>query len=302
MASPTADPTRLPLLFLSFTMAFALAFGFGAYGISDVLHAAPWQEADTASGEEATAEAASPDAQDASVTEEVADEPSGEEAEEPVEAAQDVPAETLIVEPEGIAIPHDDHAGSDAHEDHHDGEHHDPFDLSEGNASSTLLSPADLKFDLAIYTVIVFLLLLAGLYKFAWGPISRGLEKREQGIANKIDEANLAATQAAEKLREYEARLATATEEARTIIQQAHQDAQRSSERILAEAQERADRERLRSVADIEAAKNVALESISQKTVDLAMLLAGRIVRKELNETDHTQLIREALEKLPSQN
>lgn len=297
MASPTADPTRLPLLFLSFTMAFALAFGFGAHGMRDMVHAAPWQEADTASGEDATAEAAPPDAQDASVTGEVADEPSGEEAEESVEAAQDAPSETIVVEPEGIAIPHDDHAGSDAHKGHHD-----PFDLSEGNASSTLLSPADLKFDLAIYTVIVFLLLLAGLYKFAWGPISRGLEKREQGIANKIDEANLAATQAAEKLREYEARLATATEEARTIIQQSHQDAQRSSERILAEAQERADRERLRSVADIEAAKNVALESISQKTVDLAMLLAGRIVRKELNETDHTQLIREALEKLPSKN
>src|SRR5690606_32019084 len=131
------------------------------------------------------------------------------------------------------------------------------------------------------------------------GPICRGLAIREEGIAAKIEEAHVAAAQAAEKLKEYESRLAAATEEARTIIQQAHQDAQRSSERMIAEAQERADRERVRSVADIEAAKNVALESLSQKTVELAMLMAGRIVRKELSDSDHAQLIRESLDKLP---
>jgi F-type H+-transporting ATPase subunit b len=206
---------------------------------------------------------------------------------------------------------HDDHGagdhghgahGQDSHGAHGHDDHHDPFDLSEANPSPMLATPADLRFDMAIYTVVVFLLLFAGLYKFAWGPICGALEKRERGIAEQIEAANQAAIAAAEKLRDYEARLSKASEEARAIIQQAHQDAQRSSERMIAEAQERAERERVRSVADIEAAKNVALESISQKTVELAMSLAGRIVRKELSESDHTQLIREALEKMPSRN
>src|SRR6185503_9377613 len=35
-------------------------------------------------------------------------------------------------------------------------------------------NPSEIQTDLAIYTFVVFLLLLAILYKFAWGPISSG--------------------------------------------------------------------------------------------------------------------------------
>jgi F-type H+-transporting ATPase subunit b len=282
MAWSHADPSRFSPASLTWMMTFLFCWSVGTGGVLDTAQAALWQEEPAATSPDTTVE------EESVADESPADEPTSEES-----ATSDPPTE----EEDDVEVLH---AGGHAATGHID--HHDPFDLSEGNASPVLSSPADLRFDLAIYTVIVFLLLFAGLYKFAWGPISRGLEKREHGIAAKIEEANRAAVEAASKLREYEARLATATEESRTIIQQAHQDAQRSSERIIAEAQERAERERSRAVSDIEAAKNVALESISQKTVELAMSLAGRIVRKELNEADHAQLIREALEKLPSRN
>ena len=45
------------------------------------------------------------------------------------------------------------------------------------------------KSDLAIWTAVVFLVLLAILWKFAWGPIAEGLDKREQEIADQIAEA-----------------------------------------------------------------------------------------------------------------
>lgn len=291
-------------------LVLGVLWGVTLLGIPATTLGAPWQE-----------ETSAAPAEEEEAVEEVADDsatsqPEGEapEVDEPERAEEEVEIQEapLPAESEGDApgIGHapgtsaeaDPHGA--AHEGHHDdhGHHHDEFDLSHANAGPNLMSPADLRFDLAIYTVVVFLLLFAGLYKFAWGPICKGLAIREQGIASKIEEANVAAAQAAEKLREYETRLAAATEEARQIVQKAHQDAQRSSERMIAEAQERADRERVRSLADIEAAKNVALESLSQKTVELAMLMAGRIVRKELTETDHDQLIREALDKLPSRN
>lgn len=220
--------------------------------------------------------------------------------------AQETEAETPSAAPEHAAEDAE-HAADAAHADEahaaaDHGEHVDPYDLSHANASENLASPADLRYDLAVYTFVVFLLLLAVLYKFAWGPIAAGLEKRETGIAKKIEEAHLAASAAEARLKEYEAKLAEATAEARSIVSKAMTDAQRASEKIVAEAQERAAREQQRAMADIEVAKNVALESISQKSVDLAMSLAGRIIRKELNEADHAQLIRESLEKLPSRN
>src|SRR4051794_33128053 len=69
----------------------------------------------------------------------------------------------------------------DAHDDQgkHGGGHHDQYDLSHANAGPNLNKPEEFKSDLAIYTFVVFMLLLALLTKFAWGPISQGLAKRE---------------------------------------------------------------------------------------------------------------------------
>jgi hypothetical protein len=41
---------------------------------------------------------------------------------------------------------------------------------------------------------------------------------------------------------------------------------------------------------------------MTHKSVDLAVFVAGRIVRRELTREDHTTLIREALDELPSRN
>ena len=184
-----------------------------------------------------------------------------------------------------------------APEAHPEGDHgaHDPTNLAEGNPSPALPSPADMRFDLAIYTFVVFLILLAILYKFAWGPIARGLDQREETIARQIEEARLASEKAAHQLQEYEARLAAATEEARQIVGQSRKDAEVAKDKIMAEARELAQKERERAVADITSAKNQALAEIAQKSVSTAVTLAGNIIRREVKPQDHEQLIGEAL-------
>ena len=194
----------------------------------------------------------------------------------------------------GHAAPHGDSAAG--------GEHHDTTDLSEGNPTANLANPADLRFDMSIYSALVFCLLLAILAKFAWGPISHGLEKREMGIEAKIEEARLAAEKATEQLKAYEARLAAASEEAVKIVGQARKDAEVAKESIMAEAQTAAQRERERAVADITTAKNQALQEIAAKSVDTAIALAGNIIRREVKADDHKQLITDALNQFPNLN
>jgi F-type H+-transporting ATPase subunit b len=179
---------------------------------------------------------------------------------------------------------------------------HDPHDLSHQNAGEMLESPAEFKSDLAIWTFILFLCLLAVLVKFAWGPIVAGLEKREQAIAAKIEEAQRSAEQAAKQLQQYEARLAAATEEAKDIIAQARREGEVAASRVVAEAQEVASRERQRAIEDITAAKQLAVQEISERSVDLAVSMAGRLIRREVNAQDRAQLIRDALDQIPSQN
>lgn len=198
-----------------------------------------------------------------------------------------------------------DAKGAEAKHDHAHGSHghgEDPTDLSHGNASASLNKPDDLKFDLAIYTAVVFFLLLALLGKFAWGPICKALEDREHGIERQIEEARLGAEKVAEQLRQYEAKLAAASDEAREMIAQARRDGEALREQIVTEAKATAQRERERAVADIASARDVALRDIAQRSVDTAIALASNIVRRELRPQDHQVLVREVLDKLPSQN
>lgn len=199
----------------------------------------------------------------------------------------------------------DEHAkGGPGHDDHAAGGHghHDETDLSHGNASANLASPADLRFDMSIYSFIVFLILLAVLYKFAWGPIATALERREETIARQIEEARLASEKGAHLLREYEARLAAATDEARQIVAASRKDAELAKDRIVAEAREAAEKERERAVSEINVAKNQALDEIAQKSVQTAVSLAGQLIRREVRPQEHEALIGDALSKFQNVN
>jgi F-type H+-transporting ATPase subunit b len=188
------------------------------------------------------------------------------------------------------------------HADHAGGHGHDDTDLGHGNKTAALDSPADLRFDLSIYTFLVFLILLAVLYKFAWGPIAAALEQREETIARQIAEAKLASEKAALQLKEYEARLAAATDEARQIVAQSRKDAEMAKDKIVAEAREAAGKERDRAVAEIGVAKNQALDEIAQRSVQTAISLAGNIIRREVKPQEHEALIGEAVNQFSKLN
>ena len=98
----------------------------------------------------------------------------------------------------------------------------------------------EVRTDLAIYTFIVFLILLGILWKFAWGPIVAGLEKREKGIADNIAAAQRTLEEAKAVLADYQRKLAAAAEDARLMHEQARRDAELSKAEIIAEAKEAA--------------------------------------------------------------
>jgi F-type H+-transporting ATPase subunit b len=179
-------------------------------------------------------------------------------------------------------------------------ETHDSMDLSHLNSSDMLFDPGQWRTDLNIFTMVVFLLLISVLMKFAWGPITEGLDKREQGIANKIDEANRDAEAASARLADYEKKLSEAEVEGQALISKSQQIADENASRIRQEAEADADQQKQRARADIEAARSVAMNELSTHSVDLAVRLAGQIVGRELKQGDHTTLIQEALKQFSS--
>ncbi|HET6882045.1 MAG TPA: F0F1 ATP synthase subunit B [Pirellulales bacterium] len=166
------------------------------------------------------------------------------------------------------------------------------------------LDPSELKGDLAIFTFIVFLLLVGVLWKFAWGPISHGLEKREHHIAEQIAAAERANAEAKQMLAEYERKLASAQDEVRAIIEEARRDAAATQQEILAQARADAAAEMDRAKREVQTAKDQALRELAETSANLAVELAGKIIRTQLDASQHAQLVTEALSQFhaPSPN
>jgi F-type H+-transporting ATPase subunit b len=162
-------------------------------------------------------------------------------------------------------------------------------------------TPLSFKEDLAIWTAVVFLVLLLILWKFAWGPLARGLEKREHGIAEQIAQAEQSNMQAKRLLAQYEQKLADSQEDVRGILEQARRNSEQLGREMLEKAKHEAKAEQQRAVEQIDAATANALKELAEQSSTLAVELAGRILRAELKPEDHAQLIQQAVSNFAQQ-
>ena len=150
----------------------------------------------------------------------------------------------------------------------------------------------------SIAAIIVFLLLVAVLKKFAWGGILQGLQDRENKIKQDLQQAEIAANQAQATLSEYQAKLAAAQEDARRIIDQSRADAQKIAGQIKDQAQNEIDQLRQRAHNDIRIAKEQAVGDVYAQAADLATRVAERILKHEIKAEDHHQLIQDSIAEL----
>jgi F-type H+-transporting ATPase subunit b len=175
-------------------------------------------------------------------------------------------------------------------------------DNTHGFAGPQQLDPLEFRTDIALFTLVVFLMLCAVLYAGAWKPIRQGLELRESSIAEQIEGAKRASQEATAKMAEAQSRLDSAAQQAQEIIAQARRDAESASQRIMAESQAEANRQKDRVLAEIESAKLVALSELGSRSTDIAFSLARGVIGRELRQDDHQTLIQDALRNLPSKN
>jgi F-type H+-transporting ATPase subunit b len=178
-----------------------------------------------------------------------------------------------------------------------EGEHAAETEQVEGHGEEHAGNPNPLGFDpdLAIFTLVVFVVLFSVLAKFAWPAISAALTEREHSIRNNIAEAAAKHEEAKQMLVQYEAKLASAANEVRALLDEARRDAEATKNQILVEAKAAADAERDRALRDVERAAEAAMKDIAEMIANQAVDLAGKVVRRTLSGEQHTQLVREAL-------
>ncbi|MCD4728730.1 MAG: F0F1 ATP synthase subunit B [Pirellulales bacterium] len=149
--------------------------------------------------------------------------------------------------------------------------------------------------DLALWTAIVFLCLVAILWKFAWGPLAAALDKREQKIADDIAGADDANQQAKELLEQHQKKLDEVGDEVRGILEQGRREAEQLGRVLIEKAKKDAELEQQRALGRIETATDDALKGLADRSAAMAVELAGRIVREKLDPKDHTRLIEQTV-------
>ncbi len=143
--------------------------------------------------------------------------------------------------------------------------------------------------------LVAFLIFIAVFWRVALGPITNMLDERSRRIADSMAAAERMRQEMAAATARNEEVLAEARRQAQQIISQAREVADATVNRAQEEAGKQADEYLARAQATLRQETAQARLQLRQELADLAVLAAGRIVKKELDPATQTRLIEETL-------
>ena len=166
---------------------------------------------------------------------------------------------------------------------------HDPG----GGAGPFAINPG-----LIIWTLLVFVILLGLLWKFAFPSIVRSVEERERRIQKQLDDAEKANAEAQRLLEEHKKQIAAARNEAQDILAKAKTVSQKEREVLLVKAREEYDALLSRARKDIEEEKDKAILALRREAVELSIAAASRVIEANLDTDANRKLVTEFLDSL----
>ena len=152
----------------------------------------------------------------------------------------------------------------------------------------SLLEPS---YGLMVWTLVIFVILVFILSKYAFGPITAAVVAREKALEDAINAAKRDREEAASVLAEHRAKLDALHGEGQKIIA----DARVAAERVRSELVEQAHAEQASMLArarqEIESEKVRAIAELRREAVDLAIAGASKVIEKNLDQTSNRQLV-----------
>jgi F-type H+-transporting ATPase subunit b len=161
--------------------------------------------------------------------------------------------------------------------------------------------PLTVSGGLMLWTVFIFLLLLAILKKFAWPAILGAVEAREKALERQLAEAARDRELAAALLAEHQKLIAEAKTQAHAVIVEARTVAEK--ERALAIEKTKQEQEELlaRARREIAAERDTAVAELRREAVDLSLAAASKLIEKRLDGETDRKLVQEFLSTLGEQ-
>ena len=151
--------------------------------------------------------------------------------------------------------------------------------------------------DAVITAVAVFVLFLFMSYML-FKPTRDLLRKRQERIQADLDTAKQDKDEALSLKSEYEAKMAGAQKDADTVLAKARQKAVKNEEQIIAQAKDEAAGIIRQAHNEAELEKQKAADEVKQQIIDVASLMAGKVVAAGINTDIQDSLIEETLKEV----
>lgn len=137
-----------------------------------------------------------------------------------------------------------------------------------------------------VWALVAFIVVFLILKKFAWKPIIKSLNEREQNIAGAIASAEKVKAEMAQLQNENEALLAKAREERAQLLKEARE----TKDKIVNEAKEQAKAEASKIIADaqqaINAQKMAALTDVKNEVGKMVIEVSEKVLKQQLAGQD----------------
>ena len=155
---------------------------------------------------------------------------------------------------------------------------------------------------LYIWSIIIFLVLLFLLMKFAWKPLLAMLEKRENNIRQSLLDAEKARDELVNVKGDTEKLLSEARNESQAIVAAGKKTAERMKDEIVDKAQSKSEALLVDAKKQIEIEKDRAIADVKAEVVNLSIEVAKKLIRKNLTKEDNLKLINESLSSIKPKN
>ena len=146
-----------------------------------------------------------------------------------------------------------------------------------------------------IVVLLAFILVLTVVGRYVLPPLNKVLGERQEQIRGELEAADKAKADAEEADVERRAALEQARAQARDIVSQAQTTADQIVVAASAEAQAVHDRIVSSADAEVVVARQAAVEEVTARVGEIVLAAAERVIGREINLSDHQDLIDEAI-------
>lgn len=168
--------------------------------------------------------------------------------------------------------------------------------------STFLLGDTGVQWGDFLFYLIMFIIMLLIVKHFAWGPVTKMMDKRATKISSDIDSAEKARKEAEDLAAKRQTALENSRTEAAGIIDRAKQNGEQQKASIVNAANEEVKTMKANAKKDIQQEKQDALSSVKNDVAELSIEIASKIIQKELTPESQKELVDSYIEGLGKQN